>query len=137
AVLMTRRVVEQVLAWKSDGAGWDIHLRNWTLHTGTKIHTLIPNPVQHRGVPHSRPNAAAAWAGPLPTTGPSKGETGDPTGARLRRPAPAARRTGSHPAVRAADRPQRVAGPEEGVGGGRPRRGGGPRPRHRLAHHHP
>lgn len=51
AVLMTRRVVEQVLAWKSDGAGWDIHLRNWTLHTGTKIHTLIPNPVQHRGVP--------------------------------------------------------------------------------------
>lgn len=51
AVLMTRRVVEQVLAWKSDGAGWDIHLRNWALHTGTKIHTLIPNPVQHRGVP--------------------------------------------------------------------------------------
>ena len=48
---MRRRTVEQVLAWESDGAGWDIHLRNWTLHTGTKIHTLIPNPVQHRGVP--------------------------------------------------------------------------------------
>lgn len=51
AVLMRRRTVEQVLAWESDGAGWDIHLRNWALHTGTKIHTLIPNPVQHRGVP--------------------------------------------------------------------------------------
>src|SRR5690606_12127373 len=51
AALMTRVVVEQVLAWKSDGVEWDIHLRNWTLHTGTKINALFPNPVQYRGVP--------------------------------------------------------------------------------------
>src|SRR5690606_4334574 len=129
AVLMTRRVVEQVLAWESDGAGWDIHLRNGALHTGTKIHTLIPNPVQHRGVPSlalarprllssratpcppppsstalclpSRPSAAAAAAGPLPTTGPSKESTCESSarGAPSRPTAPARRRPCRPPAA--------------------------------------
>lgn len=51
AVLIPRRTATEALAYASDGAGWDIHLRNWLQHTRTRLWVAVPNLVQHRGVP--------------------------------------------------------------------------------------
>lgn len=66
------------------------------VHTGTKIHTLIPNPVQHRGVPSlASKRGGGLGRGPLPTIGPSKESTCESSarGACSRRAAPAPRRS--------------------------------------------